>query len=416
MRPRRFLASAVVLVALAMAACGGRHPKAAPAPLPSLPPPGVPPNATTAAPSAWPGALHDARHSSAVAPGVRGPQTGRVLWARRLEGSVTPGPVLGRDGTVYAASNAGKLHALDPTSGTDRWVFDGGGTYGNDLSTSPSVLADGTILWPGPGNTLFALDPRGQLLWRQQFGGFVLSPADRGDGRVYIMDMGGTLSALDVGPSRHALAWSKDLGSLSYGSPVISPDGAVITTVDAEVVAVIDTGDNAVVKWRWRAPATIEVSPGVGPDGTVVVGPNDDYEYGIAGNGVLKWRWRKGDWSYSSAVVTVDGLAYFGDHLGFLDVIEASSGREIQRLATIPKSEPHPGGVGVWTAPAVDGQGNVYFGTVVGHVYGFGADGHRLFDVDTAATVDSYPALGSDGTLYIGAADGMLYAFAGGMP
>ncbi len=68
--------------------------------------------------------------------------------------------------------------------------------------------------------------------------------------------------------------------------------------------------------------------------------------------------------------------------------------------------------MGVWTSPAVDSVGNVYFGTVVGHVYGFGADGRRLFDLDTGATVDSYPALGPDGTLYIGSTNGLLYAVA----
>lgn len=363
--------------------------------------------------SAWPGAVHDARHSSAVAPDVVGPQSGQVKWERRLEGSVTPGPALGHDGTVYVASNAGTLHALDPTTGADRWTFGGGGRYGNDLSTTPAVLADGTILWPGPGNQLFALDRDGHLLWRQAFGGFVLSPADRGDGRVYVMDMVGTLTALDVGKGRPAVAWAVDLGSTSYGSPVIAPNGAVVTTVDSEVVAVIDRGGEGVISWRWRAPAIIEVSPAVASDGTVVVGPNDDYVYGIAAGGTQRWRWRKGDWSYSSAAVTPDGRAYVGDHLGFLSILDASTGALVRQLATIPRTEPHPGGVGVWTSPAIDARGNVYFGTVVGHVYGFGPDGRRLFDLDTGATVDSYPALGPDGTLYIGSANGRLYALGG---
>jgi len=311
---------------------------------------------------------------------------------------------------VYAASNAGTLHALDPTTGMDRWTFDGGGRYGSDLSTTPAVLGDGTILWPGPAATLFALDSQGHLLWKQGFGGLVLSPADRGDGRVYVMDMAGTLTALDVGPSGHAVVWTIRLGATSYGSPAIAPDGAVLVTVDADVVAVEDKGRRGGVRWRWRAPATIEVSPAVGPDGTVVVGPNDDYVYGLAADGALRWRWRKGDWSYSSAVVTPDGRAYLGDHLGYLDILDAPSGALVRRLPTIPASEPHPGGVGIWTSPAVDARGNVYFGSVVGHVYGFDADGRRLFDLDTGATVDSYPALGADGTLYIGSANGTLYA------
>lgn len=242
---------------------------------------------------------------------------------------------------------------------------------------------------------LFALDPAGHLLWRQTFAGFVLSPAVRGDGRIYVMDMAGALTALDVSPSRHDVAWTVHLGATSYGSLAIGPDGSVVRTVDDQVIAITDTGSTGVVRWRWRAPATIEVSPAIAPDGTVVVGPNDDYAYGIGADGVL--RWRKGDWSYSSAAVTPDGVAYLGDHLGFLDVLEASTGTLVRRLATIPKAEPHPGGVGIWTAPAVDARGDVDFETVVGHVYGFGPDGRRLFDLDTGATVDSYPALGADG-------------------
>lgn len=366
--------------------------------------------------SAWPGAIHDARHSSAVAPDVVGPTSGRVRWTRRLEGNVTPGPALAADGTVYAASNAGTLHALDPATGRDRWRFDGGASYGSDLSTTPAVLADGTVLWPGPKSTLYALDAAGRLLWKEAFPGFVLSPADRGDGRVYVADMAGTLRAIDVGAAAggHRVAWSVTLGRTSYGSPVVAPDGSVVSTVDDEVVGVTDRGDSAVVRWRWRAPAIVEVSAAVAPDGTVVVGPNDDYVYGLSADGALRWKWRKGDWSYSSAAITPDGRAYLGDHLGFLDVLDASTGDLVRRHATIAKSEPHPGGVGVWTAPAVDAAGNVYFGTVVGHVYGFAADGRRLFDLDVGATVDSYPALGADGTLYIGSAGGDLYALAGG--
>ncbi|GAC1593066.1 MAG: hypothetical protein NVS3B21_13620 [Acidimicrobiales bacterium] len=312
---------------------------------------------------------------------------------------------------MYAASNGGVLHALDPATGADRWTFDGGGSYGSDLSTSPAVQASGTVLWPGPRNILYALSNSGKLLWSQRFGGFVLSPADRGDGRVYVMDASGTLTALDVGPGlEHRLAWSITVGTSSYGSPVIAPDGSVVVTVDRAVVAVRDDGAAAGVAWRWSSAADIEVSAGVAPDGTVVVTPNDEWAYGVSPGGRLRWRWRTGDWSYSSAVVTADGKAWFGDHLGYLDIVNTSTGQPVRRLPTIPKSEPHPGGVGVWTAPAVDAVGDVYFGTVVGHVYGFGPAGARLFDIDTGGQVDSYPALDASGTLYIGSSVGALYA------
>jgi len=302
MQPRVGLTSIVVVASL-LAGCGppSGRPAQVVAPVPGRP--GAASGALRASASPWPGAIHDARHASAVAAGVVGPQDGRVRWERRLEGNVTPGPAVAVDGTVYAASNAGTLHALDPSTGADRWTFDGGTSYGSDLSTTPAVLADGTILWPGPANTLFALDPAGRLLWRQRFDGFVLSPVDRGDGRVYVMTMTGTLTALDAGPARHAVAWAARLGGPSYGSPAIAPDGTVVTTVDDEVVAVTDTGSDGVVRWRWRAPAMIEVSAAVAPDGTVVVGPNDEYAYGLNADGSVRWRWRS--WRCDSGTPTL---------------------------------------------------------------------------------------------------------------
>lgn len=37
-------------------------------------------------------------------------------------------------------------HGLDPATGEDRWRFDGGGSYGNALSTSAAILPDGTVV------------------------------------------------------------------------------------------------------------------------------------------------------------------------------------------------------------------------------------------------------------------------------
>ncbi|WP_279582970.1 outer membrane protein assembly factor BamB family protein [Fodinicola feengrottensis] len=83
----------------------------------------------------WPSALHDARHSGAST--SDGPQSGKFRWQRQLETSITPGPVIGADGTIYVASNTGIFHALDPATGNDRWTYDLGHAGGGDLSVSP---------------------------------------------------------------------------------------------------------------------------------------------------------------------------------------------------------------------------------------------------------------------------------------
>jgi outer membrane protein assembly factor BamB len=64
----------------------------------------------------------------------------------------------------------------------------------------------------------------------------------------------------------------------------------------------------------------------------------------------------------------------------------------------------------VWTAPAVDRDGDLYAGTKAGHITGFRADGSQLFDIQADDVVDSYPAIAGDGTLLIGSSNGILYA------
>ncbi|MBA2349742.1 MAG: PQQ-like beta-propeller repeat protein [Solirubrobacterales bacterium] len=356
----------------------------------------------------WPGFGHDARHTGSAP--VRGPQDGTVRWKRTLEGPVVPGPAISRDGIVYAASNGGVLHALDPKTGEDVWTFDGGGSYGSDLSTVPLVLRDQTILWPGPNQTLFAIGPDGKERSRLRFDAMPLSPALGKGGKVYVTDMAGGLKALSVRGGKLRERWSLSLGDgVSYASTTLAPDGTIYGAVDTDLVAVRDEGSRGRALWRFSAERIIETTPAVGPDGTIVVGTNDAFQYGVGPEGKERWRTPRNSFTYSAVAVTNAGIAYYGDHRGALNVVRAKDGEVLARHVGQARTKAR-GDVGIWTAPAIDEAGNSYFGTRVGHIYGFDAKGIRLFDIDTGSTVDSYPALGADGTLYIGSESGELYA------
>lgn len=370
--------------------------------VPAGPAPDQPPARKAFAP--WPMALHDARHSGASP--VNGPTTGRVAWRRKLEGPVVPGPVVGKGGVAYAASNGGVLHALRVSDGTELWRFDGGGSYGVDLSTSPTLLAEGTILWPGPEG-LYALTAQGTLRWKVPFDSMALSPLPASGGRVYVQEMDGTLHALRLrGSRRPQELWARDLGSTSYGSPAQGPRDDVYTTVDRALVAVTRDGR---VRWRFKARSIVEVSPAVAPDGTAVLGTNDRYQYGVDRDGKRVWRHPRGDLTYSSPGVTEDGTAYFGDHRGFLNAVQVKTGKLVARYQGQERTR-NERNVGIWTAPLVDARRNVYFGNHPGKVYGFARSGRKLFEIDTGGVVDSYPALASDGTLLIGSESGELLA------
>jgi len=409
---------ALLLCALVvlLAACGVSGKSAAPAPSATVSraadvPAALAGTGTLPEPaSAWPAAGYDARHSSATA--AVGPSAGTVRWKRDLGGNLTPGPVIGSDGSVLAATNSGVLVALDPANGALRWRFDVGTPYGSDLSTSPAVVAGGTILWPGPGNTLCALGPNGRLLWKETFAGAVLSPAVAGRNRVYVADMAAHLTALEVTGARHSVVWSIDVGAeVDYASPTVGPDGTVYTASENTLVAVRDTGDRGVVRWAFRSTAVVEVSTAVDADGTVVLGTNGDRQFGIGPDGEVRWSVDIGDYTYSSATATPRGRSYFGDNTGRVRVLDTTTGT-VERTIT-------PLGAGaekVWTSVVVDARGSFYWATTEGNVYGYREDGTQLFRLATGSSVDGYPAIGADGSLYVGTTGGTLYAIGGGQP
>ncbi|HWD06199.1 MAG TPA: PQQ-binding-like beta-propeller repeat protein [Amycolatopsis sp.] len=365
--------------------------------VPTFAPPRASAGTATWAP--WPSALHDARHSGASA--TAGPVRGTVRWRRRLEDKVTPGPVVGADGTIYLASNGGVLHALDPGDGHDRWTYDSGTRAGGDLSVSPLLLPGGTILFP-VGDRLIALSATGKPLWTEQFPGQVTSPASADGRRVYVGAGDGTVSALDVSATGHHVAWRVGTGTVSYGSVVTDGRGRVYTTAGSSLVALDDHGATATIVWRADPhDGLVEVSAGLAPDGTVLLGTNGHDEWAYHPDGTPAWHAPRVI-TYSSPVVTATGLAYVADHSGQVHVFDAATGREDTHYGPI--------GAQIWSSVVLDRDHRVYFGGQNGHAYGFAPTGARLLDVDLGGKADSYPALTASGLLIIGSRDGSVTA------
>ncbi len=356
--------------------------------------------------SPWPTALHDARHSGA-SPNA-GPVDGTVRWRRQLEGPVTPGPVVARDGTIYVASNAGVLHALDPATGADRWTVDAQTSApGSDLSTSALVLPDGTVVWGPPGSTsLLGISPAGVRLWSVPLAGRPTSPTTVDGRRIYVGDGAGGVTALDVSSKVGEAprpAWTTRVGSTSYGSVVTDGSGRVYTTADSALVALDDRGTSVREAWRANPDDDItEVSAGLAPDGTVLLGTNGNKEWAYRPDGSLRWTAPRVI-TYSSPSVTADGLVYVADHSGRVRVLRVSDGDSAAAYQIGPAAQ-------IWSGVAVDRGHRIYFATQDGRLFGVAPDGRVLFDVDLGGPVDSYPALTADGAVVIGDRSGQVIA------
>ena len=342
--------------------------------------------------------LHNPSHYGAAT--VAGPQTARVRWRRRLEGAVVPGPVIAR-GEAYVASNAGVLHAVSVSTGRDRWRFDGGGSYGSDLSTAPLVRDDGVVLWPGPRHRLFALGSDGRLRWTLPGQAYLLTPVlDPVGGVLVVADQSGEISGYRLASDRRrpVRLWSRQLASPSYGNPAVAADGTIYETAGDALFALTRAGH---LLWTVHTPAPIEVSPAIADHGIVVFGSNDRHEYGVDATGHVRWRVPIGNFTYSSPLALPGHRVIFGNHSGQMTLLDSDSGRR--------RSRDQVQGL-LWTSAAVDGRGDVYFASRRGQIFGFDAAGRRLFDLNAGSTFDGYPALASDGTLLAGSDDGTLCA------
>jgi hypothetical protein len=65
----------------------------------------------------------------------------------------------------------------------------------------------------------------------------------------------------------------------------------------------------------------------------------------------------------------------------------------------------------VWSSPAIGSDGTVYVGSNDDKLYALnGKTGVKLWEFETGESVVSSPAIGSDGTVYVGSNDKKLYA------
>jgi outer membrane protein assembly factor BamB len=62
------------------------------------------------------------------------------------------------------------------------------------------------------------------------------------------------------------------------------------------------------------------------------------------------------------------------------------------------------------TAPAIGGDGTIFFGTAGGTFYAVNPDGTERFHYTTGGRISSSPAIGPDGTVFIVSDDGQMYA------
>jgi len=172
---------------------------------------------------------------------------------------------------------------------------------------------------------------------------------------------------------------------------------------------------DAVLKWRYYLAGGGERSnPAIGEDGTIHVGSPDGYLYALNPDGSIKWRWFdcSGLWMYPSPAIGADGTIYVGNSDNYLCAVNPD-GTLLWRYRTLGQTN---------SSPAIDANGIIYVGSrdynidstgewiCDGYLYSIRPDGTYKWRYKTGGRLSISPAIGGDGTIYVGSGDGFLYA------
>jgi outer membrane protein assembly factor BamB len=389
--------------------------------------------------SAWPKWHHD-NASSGLSHVDTSSNGGAVFWKSKISppvpcindertghnircGTYVNSPVLAEDGSVIQLGGDGFLYELDRATGKQLWKVETAAPWIAANEGTPTVVKDGSIFLMTAGENhskpqFYKLSKDGQVAHKLESGGggncngllcdgWDSSPALGDDGTLYeANDDYGTIQLFDQRGQMLREVALDPKSDIETQSGALSADNVGYWSANGHLWAVSPTkqlwsftDDIAAKVNDWRPHATfhnIKSSPALTPDGKVIF----TYVYETTRNGATLQTTR-------------------------IYAFQAGAAQKQLWVASLGPTKPKTGlppGPGVAsdyadsthyrsgiTSPAVGPDGTIY----VGHCDGlFAVDpksGKFKWGVGMAEVVSS-PAVGKDGTIYVGSMDGNLYA------
>jgi len=266
------------------------------------------------------------------------------------------------------------------------------------------------------GRSPYAGPTCNQVVWRWQGAqAFLSTPSIGEDGTVYVGNARFPVCAIE--PATGTALWcsTNEEGRLADRSaPAIASDGTVyIGTRDNDLWAIEPGSPTATVLWRQKVctDGDITTSPSIAPNGVVYMGSNSlgaGWLFAMCPGSTRQVKWCTqlggGIRNVSPALSPDAATLYVTSRGTTLHALDAATGAERWRrvLELRPNAAPWPN-----YTPVVDpATGRIFVGFDAG-VFAVEPDGTVALLFSTGRErIESPPALGLDGTLYVGASRG----------
>lgn len=355
--------------------------------------------------------------------------SGELRWSTaagttdRVEGSAVIGP----KNTVYIGADDGRVYAFNGDTGAINWATT---VHTAGIDSTPSLDADGT-LYVGAGNSVVALHAAmGAQKWRFETAGDVeSSPTLALDGTLYFGADDAKFYALDSSSGTLKWYFAFPDGGDTDSSPAIGVDGTIYIGTDIGTLYALN-GQQGALKWDFSAIGEISGAPAIGLDGTVYIcalnsTKTQSVTYAINGlTGIQRWAVPHASQVAPSVALGSDGTVFISG-VGLPSTLDGMTTPQravvwaLDGNTGVQKWEQYlePGSGGV-TAVSIDAAGVLYVQSErpmtaggLGKLEAIeSTTGNVLWEFITNGSSNSSPAIGADGTVYVGSDDGRVYA------
>jgi outer membrane protein assembly factor BamB len=316
-------------------------------------------------------------------------------WLYNTGAAVSTPPIV-VNGAAYVANSAGVLTAVDTFGGTLLWTSTI--PTGAPIVGAPAI-GNGDVFMGGDDGNLYRLSvANGTLLGTIALDGVPTSPTLVAS-TVYIGTDNGTVYAIDEATGNQL--WSTSVGAAIHQAPTVDMNaGMLFAGDDAGHISELNPATGALIAQLTTGGAAVTAVPSVS-GGLVLVGSADgDLRAFKETTGKIAWKYKAG--SPIEALSSTGTTVYLGTEAGAITKLVQSSGQ----VAFLTLG----GGTAIVGIAHCDGVSLA--DTSAGHVIAIKDDqnGRIVFNFTTGNTLDSSPVI-VDGTVYVGAGNGGLYAF-----
>lgn len=277
------------------------------------------------------------------------------------------------------------------------WRFD---TLGR-IETPPVALADGAVAVGSFDGNLYVVEGDGTERCRVETGEEIVGgPALMADGTGIVFGTTRRVRAVDA--TTCAVRWTYGTEGVWRGGPTVMSDGVVLAVEFNGSLHAIAA--NGAARWHVSLDGEGIAAPAVGPDGTIVVGSLSGTLHAFASDGTPRWTLPTGAGIGAPALVTADAV-YVGSYDFYVYAVDLA-GQPLWDYEFATDAD-------VQCAPGLLPSGDLAMCSRDGNVYAIdGATGEERWRFGTAGITYGGVALGPDGTILVGVADGSVQAIA----